>query len=86
MCAAKADSIAPPTSIIHSDLNFQSNSVASHSVPADCKSSLLSCIATDTQCHLQKVSPTSFFPLIFLTLEISKPAGSILNRAAQIWV
>lgn len=63
-----------------------SDSVASHSAPADCKSSLLGCVATDTQAHLQKVSPASFISPVFLTLEISKPAGSILNGAAQIWV
>ena len=53
-----------PASIL-SALNLQSDSAASHSTPTDYKSSLLGCIATATQSHLQKVSPTFFFPNFF---------------------
>ena len=65
-CKHKADLVSlHPASILLSDLNVQSDSVASHSTPTDYKSSLLDCIATATQSHLQKVSPTFFFPNFF---------------------
>lgn len=58
------------------------SSASSHSTPAASQSPPVSCVATATQPHLQKVSPTVFRNIFFLpSLEISKPAGgSILNR------
>lgn len=65
-CIHKGTLGHPPPCFYSLRPQLQSDSVASHSTSVDCKSSLLGCIATATQSHLQKVSPKSyFFPHFF---------------------
>lgn len=85
----KADLVVlHPASTIHSDLNLQSESLASYSTPADRTSSLLGCIATATQPHLQKVSQTSFSPNFFFFFDSRNKQASwwLSKQSCSAWV